>query len=93
MPSITALLDAWKRRNGVKNDSEAAKRLGVSRQAVSHWRQRGSKPDALVIVKMCAEAGIDPLAFLEAIATDRTDVSAASDQLSFPGIEPAIRAA
>lgn len=93
VPSIPALLDAWKARNGVKTDTEAAQRLGVSKQGLSHWRQRGSVPQAAVVVRLCVEAGIDPLAFLEAMKADRTDCERDAAQPSLPFREEAARAA
>jgi hypothetical protein len=53
------LLARWKAVHGITSDAEAARRLGISRAAVSHWRTRGSHADAHTIVRMCKDCDED----------------------------------
>lgn len=77
MPNETVrLFDRWKkvkaREKGLKtlSDYEAARMLGVSRNAVSQWRNRPSQAGAHLIVRMCADVGEDLAPCLMRIAND-----------------------
>jgi transcriptional regulator with XRE-family HTH domain len=59
MTETVRLFDRWKAYNRFQTDSEAARRLGVGRQAVSHWRIRGSVADAATLSRMCRDLGED----------------------------------
>lgn len=71
MNETCQLLDRWKLLRGFQSDAEAARHLGIGRQAVSHWRVRGSHADAASIVLMCEELGEDLGACLKRIAAER----------------------
>lgn len=55
----TDLLDRWKKARNVVTDMAAAEKLGVTRAAVSKWRNGLSRPTAAVIEKMARECGED----------------------------------
>lgn len=58
---INKLLDKAKEVCKAKNDSEFARAIGVSRQAVSTWRQGNAYPDAVTCATIAGITGI-PLA-------------------------------
>lgn len=60
----TELLDLWKARHGIENDSQAAVALGLRRQAISNWRQRGSQGEPATIAKMARDIGQEPAIWL-----------------------------
>lgn len=64
------LLARWKLLQGVSSDAEAARKLGLSRQAISHWRRRGSHADAATIVRLCGDCGEDLAECLGRIAAE-----------------------
>lgn len=65
------LLALWMERQGVKNASEAAKRLGVTRAAVSGWKLGKSHAEPCAVSQMAKELGIDELGTLAAVEADR----------------------
>lgn len=61
MNSAINLLDKYKKACSIASDNACAGSLGVSRQAVSKWRNGENHPDADVVEKMCEATG-EPLA-------------------------------
>lgn len=59
MTATVELLDRWKARTGVTSDAAAARRLGLTRAAISHWRRRGTQAEPAVILRMCRDCGAD----------------------------------
>jgi transcriptional regulator with XRE-family HTH domain len=57
-----------------KTDLWLAKRLGVSRSLVTHWRTGRSIPSPETIADICDHVGQHPLVFLEAAATASGEV-------------------
>lgn len=77
MQSTTVrLLALWMEREGIKNASEAAKRLGVTRAAVSGWKLGKSHAEPCAVAQMARELGVDELAALAAVEADRATKSA-----------------
>lgn len=72
MNETCRLLGRWKVHHGLTTDAAAARKLGISRGAVSHWRTRGSHADAATIVRMCDDLGEDLAACLMRIAKETT---------------------
>lgn len=77
MPNETVrLLDKWKKVKARElgksaiSDYEAAQILGVSRNAISQWRNRPSQAGAHIIVTMCQDLGEDLAPCLLRIAND-----------------------
>lgn len=77
MPNETVrLFDRWKKAKakelGVRelSDYEGARMLGISRNAVSQWRNRPSQAGAHLIVRMCEDLGEDLAPCLLRIAKD-----------------------
>lgn len=54
------LLDKYKKACLITSDNACATSLGVSRQAVSKWRNAENHPDADIVEKMCSATG-EPL--------------------------------
>jgi transcriptional regulator with XRE-family HTH domain len=61
MNAAINLLDKYKKACSIASDNACAGSLGVSRQAVSKWRNGENHPDADVVEKMCEATG-EPLA-------------------------------
>ena len=57
---INDLLDKAKRVQGIPSDNQLAKRLGVSRYAVSMWRNGDRLPDEENTVLLAKMSGCDP---------------------------------
>lgn len=53
-------LDAAKKTIGITSDYELAKRLEVSRQAMSDYRNGKRSPDAYVVFKLAITLNLDP---------------------------------
>lgn len=62
MSSTIDLLDKYKNACTLGSDNACAVKLGVSRQAVSKWRNGENHPDAETVAQMCDATG-EPLAF------------------------------
>jgi hypothetical protein len=56
---------------GHESDAAAARDLGITRAAISHWRRRNSHADAATIVRMCGDCGEDLAACLGRIAAEQ----------------------
>lgn len=69
--TTTALLDRWKRAQGLGSDYAAAKALGVSQGTLSNWRHGRSHADVELAAKMAEALGLDTLGTLAAIQADR----------------------
>lgn len=65
------LLNRWKEKEQITSDYEAAKRLGVSRATVSHWRKRDNHADVIVAARMAEDLGMEVIEILAAIQADR----------------------
>jgi transcriptional regulator with XRE-family HTH domain len=61
MSLTTDLLDKYKQTCSIASDNACAVALGVSRQAVSKWRNGENHPDADIVEKMCEATG-EPIA-------------------------------
>lgn len=71
MKATIQLLDKYKKAAGISSDNACAISLGVSRQAVSKWRNGENQPDADSVEKMCKATG-EPLAkTLSLVEADR----------------------
>ena len=57
MNATTELLDNYKAACGIKQDKEAADRLGITKQAVCSWRAGVRHPEADSIAKMATMTG------------------------------------
>lgn len=72
--NIEQLLDAAKERNGLTSDNQLAKALGVSRQAVSSWRNGIKTPDPVACATLAGLTG-EPLARVIGIAGEARAIS------------------
>lgn len=60
MNDTNELVTAAKTKLGVRNDSEFARRIGVSRQAVSHWKSGTNCMDERTAAELARIVGVDP---------------------------------
>ena len=60
MFSIANLLDAAKARASIDSDYQLAKVIGISHQAMTHYRMDRTLPNEKVIAQLCALSGDDP---------------------------------
>lgn len=73
MTATFSLFERWKARKGYGSDSAGAEALGVTRAAVSLWRQ-GRNGSAAVIERMAKDLGEDPVpVILQAFAEAAKD--------------------
>lgn len=70
MSATTDLLDRWKDFQQLPSDYGAAKKLEVSRAAISNWRS-GATMDEATVLRIARDLGIDELAALAQVALDR----------------------
>ncbi len=68
---INKLLDTARQTCGATSDSALALRLGVTKQAVSNWRQAVNLPDVVACEKLANMAGFKPLDVIAAIYEQR----------------------
>jgi transcriptional regulator with XRE-family HTH domain len=61
MNMTLSILDEWKSKKRISTDLEAAKQLGVTRAAISNWRQMLSEANVASIAKMAQDIGLDPI--------------------------------
>ena len=69
MNAVNDLLDEAKEKNGYKSDNQLAIALGITRGAISHYRQNVAKPDAFTIARLSDFTGrplAEILAMIEA---------------------------
>lgn len=61
MSELVALIDDYKDRVGGPSDASIARAIGVARQTVSAWRQRGihDMPERETLTKLAALIGVD----------------------------------
>lgn len=74
---FTELLDLAKQASGATSDSDLSRKLGVSRQSVSNWRNSNKFPDTITCATIAGITGV-PLAKVlgivgEARATDQEE--------------------
>lgn len=74
---FTELLDLAKQASGATSDSDLSRKLGVSRQSVSNWRNSNKFPDTITCATIAGITGV-PLAKVlgivgEARATDQQE--------------------
>lgn len=75
MSTTFSLFERWKASKGHTSDAAAAKALGVTRAAVSLWRQ-GRNGKASVLEKMARDLGEDPAQYyLGAMAEAENDAA------------------
>lgn len=73
MTATFGLFERWKAAKGFETDSAAAQALGVTRAAVSLWRQ-GRNGSAALIERMAQDLGTDPVpVILQAFAEAARD--------------------
>lgn len=72
MHTTIALIDALKRRHGLKSDYELAKHLSLTRAAVSHYRSGRNSFDDLIALRVADELGLSRAAVLAAMAGERS---------------------
>lgn len=58
------LMNAARRRRGIRSDRQLSLALGLCQVAVYHWRYGTSLPDDANLVKLCEMAGYSPFAGL-----------------------------
>src|SRR6185312_7105599 len=71
MNSAIVLLDKYKKARAITSDNACATSLGVSRQAVSKWRNGENHPDADVVEKMCDATGENIARWMPLIEAER----------------------
>ncbi|MHA6203486.1 helix-turn-helix domain-containing protein [Dyella soli] len=71
MTATLTLLDKYKVASSITSDNACAVSLGVSRQAVSKWRNGENHPDADIIEIMCTATGESLAHWLPLIEADR----------------------
>jgi len=71
MTATLTLLDKYKVASSITSDNACAVSLGVSRQAVSKWRNGENHPDADIIEAMCEATGESLAHWLPLIEADR----------------------
>lgn len=71
MSTTQALLERWKKKKGLDNNSEAARALKVRPSAVSHWQTGRAHANPAVAARMAEDCGLDVLPILAAIEADR----------------------
>jgi len=71
MNATINLLDKYKKACSIASDNACAGSLGVSRQAVSKWRNGENHPDADVVEKMCEATGERLARWLPLIEAER----------------------
>lgn len=74
--TTTLLLARWKAAKGITNDSAAARRLKLLPSAVNNWQRGVSHASPIYAEKMALDLGLDVLAVLCAIESDRAKVPA-----------------
>lgn len=74
MDAIGELLDKAKSSCSAKTDAELAKRLGITRQSLSAWRQGRAAPDIMPCAKIAEITGI-PLARVLGIVGEARAIS------------------
>ena len=71
------LLDAYKQAQGITSDNQAAIALGVTRSAVSGWRNGHNHPEPDTVDTMCKAAGREPARWVPLIEAERARSPAA----------------
>jgi len=69
--TTTTLIDAYMKRHALRNDRQAAKKLGMAEGSVYRYR-RGTTMDDAIAIKICNDIGIDPAPTLAKMVADRT---------------------
>lgn len=69
--AIAKEIDAGIRSHRIKNDSDLARKMNVSRTAVSRWRSGERIPEPAEAHRLANILGIDPLQFMLACAAER----------------------
>lgn len=77
MNSTISLLDKYKETCSIASDNACAVSLGVSRQAVSKWRNGENHPDADSVERMCEAIGEPLRRWLPLIEAERARTPAA----------------
>ena len=77
MPATIALLDKYKEACSLASDNACAASLGLTRSAVSLWRQGKGHPDADSVERMCTATGESLAHWLPLIEADRARSPAA----------------
>lgn len=57
--STAQLIRYYRERRGL-NQSELARRVGVTPQAVQHWEQKNSTPKSALLPKIAEALGVEP---------------------------------
>lgn len=71
MKTMTEYVDALKQAHNIPSDRQLAKYLGLSKQAVSHWKERGITVDPDTAWRIAEGIGADPLEVIAASEIER----------------------
>lgn len=71
MSYIAGLLDRYKLKNRLRNDSELAEALGVTKASVSRWRSGQGLPEPWIAFDIADNIGVEPLGLLIRLEADR----------------------
>ena len=70
MGKFLDLLDRLKRDRKIGSDNQAAKLLGISRQALCSYRKGHHIPDDYALTRLALELGMDPLALIAEVRAE-----------------------
>lgn len=71
MTATLDLLARFKTAKSITSDNAAAHELGLTRGAISRWRNSGGQAEPHVVEAMCKALGIDVLPWLARIESER----------------------
>lgn len=72
MFSVAKFLDRAKARGHLDSDYQLAKAIEITQSAISQYRKGKTRPDAVVITKLCTLSGDDPAIVVAEIEADRS---------------------
>lgn len=71
MTATRILLDRWKAAKSIPSDNAAALELGITRQAVSRWRQTPTQAEPNLVARMAHDLGDDAGKWLALVESER----------------------
>ena len=80
MKTMSEYVEALKAAHNIPSDRQLAKFLGLSKQAVSHWKERGITVDPDTAWRIAEGIGADPLEVIAASEIERAKRTQNSDR-------------